>query len=868
MEDSNGNGTHEQFRIVNDNYGNKAKNAADYAVGTQLDNVAVYTTTLNKDVMQSITSFVTQGISRISTVLGQGGSALINGVGTIVDGLVGITGIAQIDTNGFSAVYKAELQHIIDQIDQLNNYGDTLMANGVAATSLVDVNSETQTFTDKTTGLTTQGTVFTANSEDGVATSIANMIKSYVSGWSTGIADALDAVFAGNVAYQYVPGEDSVSLQQYDGMTPVEVLKAANSSNGLYNMFGNVITGALNAASKTLTSTISGGIRTVVNQIANGVDDAIQDAIDGTIGGGSIAVAFPMTWTDPDLAQAGAVAGQFVKEAFQTNTVVFNQSTNSTTVVAYQNVDKTALKDQIAQADAGTIQNVDATALSDAKAAVADPNASQYDVDKALLALGGTVTEDVTTDVASATLKPITGTKGQTMQAALDANAATAITVTPVDGQSVNLIVTLGAGDLTPTGNEVANADGSTTQTYMLSNNGKAKLASIVTNAGYAIEDINNLSSTVTVPVASVVSGSLQPNDYVVGSSSITGTYNGDVAKAQLFINGEYTGIMGGSFAAGVFTFPVTGTNIKLTDKVELRSLTASNGVLDTVPVNVIAAPTAGTVTPAPYTVGTDNISGTFTGDVDHAQLVVNGTPVSNGGLFYTNNGSFTYWAKGSINSANDNVQIIAFDKDGKQLDSKQVTIVAAPTVGTISPAPYTVGNDNITGSFTGDVDHASLVINGAPVSNGGLFYSNGQFTYWAKDTVKTGDNVQIQAYDKDGKLLDTKNVQVSAPATQGKIMPQDYTEGADNISGSFTGDVDHASLVVNGAPVSNGGLFYDNGSFTYWAKDVVKTGDKVSIQAYDAKGKLLDTATVNVLAPATYGLIDAQEYYVGDDAI
>ncbi|WP_208422421.1 immunoglobulin-like domain-containing protein [Latilactobacillus fragifolii] len=284
---------------------------------------------------------------------------------------------------------------------------------------------------------------------------------------------------------------------------------------------------------------------------------------------------------------------------------------------------------------------------------------------------------------------------------------------------------------------------------------------------------------------------------------------------------------------------------------------------------NNVVPDTKGTITPNEYKLGERNITGTYTDDVAQARLFINGTQVSKGGTF--TNGKFTYYVGEKTLSATDKVTMNAYDKDGNLLqENVPVVINQTPdTKGTITPSDYTVGNTNITGSYTGDVARARVTVNGVAQAWGGTF-TNGQFNYYiGAGKIKAGDTVTITAYDKDSKILDTKPVTVKAQNTKGTITPSTYKVGDTDVTGSYTGDVAKARLAINGKMQAWGGDF-TNGQFDYYiGAGKIKSGDKVTITAYDKDGKVLDQdKKVTVEGDESKGTIKANKYTIGDTQI
>ncbi|MDT2012872.1 immunoglobulin-like domain-containing protein, partial [Carnobacterium divergens] len=125
--------------------------------------------------------------------------------------------------------------------------------------------------------------------------------------------------------------------------------------------------------------------------------------------------------------------------------------------------------------------------------------------------------------------------------------------------------------------------------------------------------------------------------------------------------------------------------------------------------------------------------------------------------------------------------------------------------------------------------------------------FNNGTFTYYVgSNKIKSGDNVTITAYDKNDKVLDAnKVVKIKEDTAQGTITPSEYKLGDSEIKGTYTGDVAKARVTINGQVQGWGGTF-NNGTFTYYVgSNKIKSGDNVTITAYDKNDKVLDANKV-----------------------
>lgn len=362
---------------------------------------------------------------------------------------------------------------------------------------------------------------------------------------------------------------------------------------------------------------------------------------------------------------------------------------------------------------------------------------------------------------------------------------------------------------------------------------------------GYDVDgDVLSQNNKVTILAAPEAKGTITPNKFTVGAVEITGTYTGDVKKAKLYVNDKLIS-QGGTFKNGTFTYYVGQNVISKSSNVRLVAFSAEDKELDSKVVQVEST-TSGTLLADAYTVGDEYITGTYSGDVKKAKVIVNGTVLSLGGTF--SNGRFTYWVGKNAIKAGDSVFINGYDQNNVVLtQNNRVTVnQAAAQKGTITPNTYTVGNGEITGTYTGDVKKARLSVNGNVISWGGTF-KNGTFTYYVGSSIKEGDVVTLNAYGENDVLLQ-ENVKVSFTSSSytGSISPNAYTVGAVEITGIYVGDVKQARLYVNDGLVSIGGTF-KNGTFSYYVGNAIKKGDSVYLVAYDPDGKELDRKTVQV---------------------
>ncbi|MBC2098109.1 hypothetical protein HCJ70_03535 [Listeria booriae] len=260
--------------------------------------------------------------------------------------------------------------------------------------------------------------------------------------------------------------------------------------------------------------------------------------------------------------------------------------------------------------------------------------------------------------------------------------------------------------------------------------------------------------------------GTLKPDDFVLGTTTITGSYSGDVDRITLSKDGVESG--NATKTNGTFRFYV-GPGIKKDQSLYMVAYDKNGREIAREKVN-IAAVTAGQITPTAMTIpGDANITGTYTGDVSRIEVSITNeagtTQVYKGGT--VGNGTFKFYSFDKTKSPKDIIVVRAYDSVGKLLDTKTVTIKnnVVTTAGQVTPATLTIpGNTSLTGTVSGDVAIIKVTVNGT-VYAGGSIASDGTFRFYTFDKIKKADDtVTIAVYDKAGKLLDTKPVTIQAP--------------------------------------------------------------------------------------------------------
>jgi hypothetical protein len=254
-------------------------------------------------------------------------------------------------------------------------------------------------------------------------------------------------------------------------------------------------------------------------------------------------------------------------------------------------------------------------------------------------------------------------------------------------------------------------------------------------------------------------------------------------------IDGQSVGNWGGTFnkETGRFEFFVHAQfreQIRTATKVELQTYhreTVDGQTIDhklvLQPVEIVKA--AGTIQPAAFKVTESEITGTFTGDVNFANLIVDGRSISWGGTFNTANQTFTYFVNQTtrdlIRDA-ETVELVAYHREvvsGRPVDTeldRSVVTIDKEFVGTITPNPYTFGDRIVTGTYTGDdINFGRLEIDGMILWVSG--FADGTFTAYLNqeqaNSVTKDSQMTIYALHRFADLSTREIAQATVSITE-----------------------------------------------------------------------------------------------------
>ncbi|MBC2243033.1 hypothetical protein HCB25_03070 [Listeria booriae] len=244
---------------------------------------------------------------------------------------------------------------------------------------------------------------------------------------------------------------------------------------------------------------------------------------------------------------------------------------------------------------------------------------------------------------------------------------------------------------------------------------------------------------------------------YTIGDLYITGTFTGPVTGLSMDVNGKrYYG--GDVYSSnGTYRFYAADKGLKAGDVVTMNFYDASKQIKQSITVTVVDPLK---VTVADYKVGDKYINATYNNsDVTQVGLVVDGVKYWGGDVA---NGTVKYYAADKIKSATSVATMNFYDASGNLLASKSIKIEAS-YAGEIKTANFKIGENNITGTFTGDVKKIAVSINGKMYYGGTVSPDTGSYKFYALDKkIQATDAVVVYGYDPDGKLLSQKNVTIT----------------------------------------------------------------------------------------------------------
>ncbi|MBC1400821.1 hypothetical protein HB904_10740 [Listeria booriae] len=242
---------------------------------------------------------------------------------------------------------------------------------------------------------------------------------------------------------------------------------------------------------------------------------------------------------------------------------------------------------------------------------------------------------------------------------------------------------------------------------------------------------------------------------YTVGDLYITGTYTGPATGLSLDVNGKR--YYGGEIKDGKFKFYALDKALKVGDVVKLNLYNANKEIKQTINIQVVEPLK---VAVADYKIGDNNLTATYNNsDITKVGVVVDGKKYWGGDVA---DGKVKFYALDKIKSVSSVVTMNFYDADNNLLATKQVKLLASYS-GEITTANFKVGENNITGAFTGDVKQVAISINGTKYYGGTVSATAGTYKFYVLDKkIQATDTVIVYGYDPESKLLSQKTVTIT----------------------------------------------------------------------------------------------------------
>ncbi|MBC1227947.1 immunoglobulin-like domain-containing protein [Listeria booriae] len=317
-------------------------------------------------------------------------------------------------------------------------------------------------------------------------------------------------------------------------------------------------------------------------------------------------------------------------------------------------------------------------------------------------------------------------------------------TYTGTDMSQITKVVLLVDGVIVKNG-----AFNNTTKTFQVAANG------FVNNSRQRVE-VALFNGTTELKRATVFvtdAYTLTTATYQIGNANVTGSYAGlnteAITKAVLLVDGVVVKNGALNTSDNTFRIAANGFVTNMRQRVEVALFIGTTEVKRT-PVNVIGN---FTLTPTVYQLGTNNVTGSYTGNdleaITKVVLLVDGLVVKIG-AFDPATKTFQIYAKGLVTTATQRVEVALFNNT---TELKRATVTVSPGGSySITATPYQLGSSYITGTYTATnleaITKVSLLVDGVVVKNGTLAPTTKTFQIYANGFVTTANQrVEVALY-------------------------------------------------------------------------------------------------------------------------
>ena len=177
----------------------------------------------------------------------------------------------------------------------------------------------------------------------------------------------------------------------------------------------------------------------------------------------------------------------------------------------------------------------------------------------------------------------------------------------------------------------------------------------------------------------------------------------------------------------------------------------------------------------------------------------------------------------------------------------------------TLTLNPYTLGDQYLTGTITGNIKKFQLIVNGQTYEPG-FKLKNGKLEVYVGNRVPEGTTeFTLKAFNPAGTQVASQTVQVQAPS----LSVDKFVLGSEYMTGSYQGNsINKFRLTVDGK-VYEPGFKLENGKFeVYIGSKITGSSKVIKLEALDKAGKTIVEQNVTVEAPQ----LTINEYIRGNE--
>ncbi|EOU3550028.1 immunoglobulin-like domain-containing protein [Listeria monocytogenes] len=382
--------------------------------------------------------------------------------------------------------------------------------------------------------------------------------------------------------------------------------------------------------------------------------------------------------------------------------------------------------------------------------------------------------------------------------------------------------------------------------TYAIYTGDQAKLTTAGSTFQISSKDAaGNESPKATGTVLSVLAAPVIA-PYYTSDVYATGTTTSAATKVALYVDGKF--VRYATVTDGKYSI-YTGDQAMLRTAGNTFQIAAvdANGIIGSMTTGTVLVDNRvdSKLTANDYNLTVDqNVTGEAGKDITRVKIYVNGELKRQTNVV---DGSYGIYAKDVITKANDEVVIVGYDTQGYERNRVTVPVKnEAPKTYNLTANEYNLAKDeNVTGTSDTGITRVQLVVNDVVVR--ATATANGSYAIYAEDQIKLGDKVEIVGLDSSNIARKTVTVSVvnNAPVTK-NITVDDYTIGADNITGTFDPEIKKVQLFINGSFVRQAAI--SGTSFTVYAADKVTSDSQtVEMVGFDTSGAEIARQAVNV---------------------